>query len=403
MARSLDQKFITNIGPNDILITQIGTNFYFVWEVLAAQESDNSASPSDTIFLIAKANIDYFKQKVAALLHDNEEDAAIAIFVQDKLMMSVQVGEKTITGATELAKERDADQKIVHFPSQLSSMGMRIEYSITRDFYLRNLITLKNRIIAAMLILMWVAIWVVLIIAYRLSRPILNLARVTNDMIKFNYKSPLDIKPTNDEIGDLAKSFETMRLEIENLVTQDPLTKTYNRRYLMHVFDISIEKAKRLKEELSCIMLDIDHFKKVNDTYGHQAGDEILRELGVILKRNTRAYDTVALCTTTVARFGGEEFTILLPLTSVANAVQIAERIRADVESHVMSNSLNCTLSLGVCGFNHEQDSTPEMLIEKADKALYRAKDNGRNQVVQFISDDEFAFCKKIRNGAQIT
>lgn len=278
-----------------------------------------------------------------------------------------------------------ADPHALIFKSSIQTAGLDFLYVVPQKIFFENLLTLKNRIIAASLILAWIAVWVVLILAYRISRPILSLARVSNDMIKFNYTSPMGVEPSNDEIGDLAKSFETMRQEIERHVTLDPLTKTSNRRYLMHVFAQEIDRALRMGHPLSCIMLDIDYFKKINDTYGHQAGDEVLRELGQILIEGTRQYDTVASDTVgVVARYGGEEFTILLPHADIEAAYVVAERIRKKVESHRMSNSLSCTLSLGVSALNPSVSETPDELIKKADTALYQAKEHGRNKTVRF-------------------
>jgi len=260
-------------------------------------------------------------------------------------------------------------------------LGLHLDYLLPRSIFFAPLATLKNRIIAATILLAWVAVWVVLIVAYRLSKPLLKLAKVTNDMIAFNYGTPFEFAMTGDEIGDLARSVETMRQRIESLVIKDPLTKTYNRRYLMHAFKQVFAKARRKGEELACIIMDIDFFKNINDTYGHQAGDDVLRAIGALLQEDTRPYDTLA----TVARYGGEEFVLLLPGVGNSEALKVAERLRRTVAAHVMPHGIKCTMSLGVAVLEKEHES-PDKLLNLADEALYRAKAEGRDRVVALSS-----------------
>jgi diguanylate cyclase (GGDEF)-like protein len=140
------------------------------------------------------------------------------------------------------------------------------------------------------------------------------------------------------------------------------------------------EHSVRLHEPLSCVMFDLDHFKSVNDTYGHQAGDEVLKQLATLLKRVAREVDRVG-------RYGGEEFIVLLPGTVVDAAVTFAERARQEVESHVFTfegGTLRRTLSAGVAGWPHPRVDSRDNLLKAADDALYVAKDLGRNRVVRF-------------------
>ena len=139
-----------------------------------------------------------------------------------------------------------------------------------------------------------------------------------------------------------------------------------------------VGRAKRYSRALSVIMIDVDHFKKFNDTYGHPKGDEVLRGLAKILKSAVRTSDIVA-------RYGGEEFVILLPETEEAKALILAERIRKDVELTNLTIDKNepperVTISLGVSTVDEKVIEYQE-LIEKADKALYQAKEKGRNRV----------------------
>lgn len=247
-------------------------------------------------------------------------------------------------------------------------------------FNQEDLYTLKNRIIAAMLIVSWVSIWVMLIIAYKIADPIRKLSAVTKDIIAFNYTTELEIQPSNDEIGELAANFETMRHKIKELVSNDPLTKVYNRRFMMHLFDLEVSKALRQGTPLCCIMMDVDHFKKINDTHGHQVGDVALVEVGKTLLEISRSYDTPA-------RYGGEEFLFLLPDTSINDATAIAERIRLAIKQLVIpvgEKVIRCTMSLGVAELDAALADTRDKIIHNADHALYQAKDNGRDQVVVY-------------------
>ena len=161
------------------------------------------------------------------------------------------------------------------------------------------------------------------------------------------------------------------------LATTDGLTELYNHRYFQDTLRKQIETSKRYNQPFSLIIIDIDFFKKFNDSYGHQAGDAVLKSVAHILKRNTRATDFVC-------RYGGEEMSIILPYTDKNEAQANAERICKAVENHIfkLPNNIECnvTISLGVSTFPENGD-TPQKIIEEADKALYWAKNHGRNQV----------------------
>ncbi len=259
-------------------------------------------------------------------------------------------------------------------PQQLFSS--QVNFVVPHSLYQSQLNILRNRILTALLIVAWCSIWVILIIAHTIVRPVQRLNKLTKDIIAFNYTGELEIKPSNDEIDDLTLNFENMRLKIKDLVTKDQLTHVFNRCFLMHIFELALLKALRLDETLSCIMINIDYFKKVNDTFGHQAGDEVLVRVGKILLMHTRDYDTPA-------RYGGEEFILILPDTTIDTASKIAERIRKAMEQetvHFEGQCINCTLSLGIAGLDKYTAKTTEQIISHAGAALCRAKDSGRNQ-----------------------
>lgn len=161
------------------------------------------------------------------------------------------------------------------------------------------------------------------------------------------------------------------------LATTDGLTELYNHRYFQEQMLMMVENAKRYDREFSLIILDIDFFKKFNDTFGHQAGDAVLRQVAHTLKKNVRATDIVC-------RYGGEEMSIILPNTPKDEASSTAQKIceRVANNKYKLSNDKegHVTISLGVATYPHD-GSTPSEIIEAADKRLYSAKNNGRNRV----------------------
>jgi diguanylate cyclase (GGDEF)-like protein len=155
-----------------------------------------------------------------------------------------------------------------------------------------------------------------------------------------------------------------------------------NRRALEQRLHEMFEHSLRLHEPIACVMCDIDHFKKVNDTYGHAAGDDVLKQFAAILKEEAREIDRVG-------RYGGEEFLLLLPGTVLDSAVTFAERVRQRVEEHTFTfegGTLKKTVSLGVASWPHPRIQGREGMLKAADDALYVAKEMGRNRVVRFDS-----------------
>jgi len=177
-----------------------------------------------------------------------------------------------------------------------------------------------------------------------------------------------------EKLSEKMRLLEEAHATISHLAATDELTGLYNRRFFNEHFTQSLSAARRYSFPLSLIMADIDKFKTVNDTYGHAAGDKVLKAFADILRTVGRTED---IC----ARWGGEEFIILLGHTSCAGAIIVAERVRSVMEAECQRiTSIAVTVSLGVAELNGDEDA--EALLKRADSALYRAKDEGRNRVV---------------------
>lgn len=185
-------------------------------------------------------------------------------------------------------------------------------------------------------------------------------------------------KQLKNEVVEQIKESTSVLMEqkedSERKAIMDQLTGCFNRRYFETRMDEELSLAKRFRNKMCLIMLDIDHFKNVNDTYGHQAGDTVLTEVAETAKSCLRGADY--LC-----RYGGEEFAIVMPETTTVEAYEVAERMRKLIEEHAFyggNTLINVTISLGIAEYP-EHGLMKEKLIEKADEALYAAKNSGRN------------------------
>lgn len=223
-------------------------------------------------------------------------------------------------------------------------------------------------------------------IAYRLSLLIVRpLDRLTTGAAEVAAGDlAVDLPVGKGEVGYLTEVFNGMvarlregRQQLEVLLVTDPLTGIWNRRHLMETLESETHRATRSKSPFAILMVDVDRFKKFNDTHGHIAGDEALKVVAGVLQEATREIDHVA-------RYGGEEFLVVLPDTDIDGAIKAAERIRerlAERSVAVGEQAATLTVSTGVAEFPADGDS-PEALIASADAALYQAKRRGRDRVV---------------------
>jgi diguanylate cyclase (GGDEF)-like protein len=202
--------------------------------------------------------------------------------------------------------------------------------------------------------------------------------------LKARIKSMLRIKGLQEALEERERELLEVNERLRHMSQTDGLTGLDNRRHIEERLREMWEHGQRLHEPVACVMADLDKFKSVNDTYGHQAGDAVLKQLAQILKREAREIDRVG-------RYGGEEFMLLLPGTVLDAAVTFAERVRKEVEGHTFTfegGSVRRTASFGVSAWPHPRITDCEALVRAADDALYVAKESGRNRVVRFDSDE---------------
>jgi diguanylate cyclase (GGDEF)-like protein/PAS domain S-box-containing protein len=201
------------------------------------------------------------------------------------------------------------------------------------------------------------------------------LADVTWEIIQ-RKRAEEGFRQANEQLSRQLLEIEQLQTELKEQALRDPLTGLYNRRYLKETMTHELARCEREQTSLSVVIMDVDHFKKINDTYGHQAGDHFLEVIAALLNRHTRGSDFAC-------RYGGEEFLLLLPGTTLQSAAKRAEELRlmcAETSIHLENKKLAITLSLGVASFPLH-GSTPDEILIKADRALYGSKRDGRNRV----------------------
>ncbi len=244
---------------------------------------------------------------------------------------------------------------------------------------------------------------VLFVLFNRIVREILLLRDMTSRFKDLNFSDVprlndmLRQEKTRDELFYLKRAILVMAQELEDTISKlqqekhkfeemaytDPLTGLSNRRFFLREASRMLELAKRYKEPLALMMLDIDNFKRINDEYGHDVGDLVLKKLAQVIKGSIRSSDVPA-------RFGGEEFIVLLPRTDEKGAVMVAERIRNNFRNsrvQVNGKDVRTTVSIGVALYEHGEDL--DSLIKKADKALYEAKRKGKDRVEVFRHTEE--------------
>jgi diguanylate cyclase (GGDEF)-like protein len=186
-----------------------------------------------------------------------------------------------------------------------------------------------------------------------------------------------ELAAANARLRDHDRRLTQLTEKLQQLAHTDDATGLFNKRRLFEQLDMEVARARRYGEILGCLMIDVDDFKQINDTYGHQAGDQVLRQIGDLLQNSLRATDFKA-------RYGGEEFTVLLPRTNSAGAFRASENLRAAFLSHdfvIPTTTVRLTVSIGVACCSEFGNLNSEQVIRLADSALYRAKKEGKNRI----------------------
>ena len=258
------------------------------------------------------------------------------------------------------------------------SSGWEIVTQRPTDATLKPLEGLMYKVLRHLTPLAIVTLLIVWLFSRLIARPLWLLARSANEMDKPDVSSNIREIPSwyfestqlkralLIGISLLQKKIGKLKFETQT----DPMTGLFNRRGLA----MTLESVVQLRQQFSAITLDIDHFKAINDSYGHDIGDEVIKSLAEQIRHSARESDI--LC-----RVGGEEFLVLLPGTPLAEAGMIAERLRQNVETLMLPGIQPITISLGVA-YWHQQQGEPDKALKRADEALYRAKKEGRNRVV---------------------
>ncbi len=252
------------------------------------------------------------------------------------------------------AEHQQQQQKLFQLNLNIEQSEGKLKQQVVKLKKQSNIIDLKEEKITGQRKLLYITIAVALIIL------ILKFVVLRANRIR---------KQTNKELANLNE-------QLYELATTDDMTKLFNRRHFLELAQRGLNQLQRIKSMGAVLMIDIDHFKKINDNYGHAAGDRVLIEVANILKDNLRNYDVVG-------RVGGEEFAMLLPNSDIDTATQIAERIRekiADSSTPFQQVSIKLTISIGLTAIQ-ENESSIDDIINRADKALYQAKSSGRNTV----------------------
>lgn len=250
-----------------------------------------------------------------------------------------------------------------------------------------NIQKLSSTIPFLIVALLGTAIAMVIIISIRLNRSILRPITELREGAEQFSKGNLEYRITrhsDDELGQLSITFNNManilmdsQKRLEELSITDELTGLWNKREFNNQLDREFARAERTSRPCSLVFIDIDHFKKVNDDYGHAAGDVVLQTISLLIRKGLRPVDIAS-------RYGGEEIVLILPETEKQKALQIAERIRKDIEEYEIelptNKKIKITASFGVANYR-EDGETQQEILDKADKAMYLAKKSGRNQV----------------------
>ncbi len=359
------------MAPHDYLIHGKKTER----ENFAALSSKVSMTINNMLILMAPHQSEHNLIKQADQLWSQVDQKAHSILVSTNPIGNIAVSEEM-----ELL-DAIAEQAISVLEQVFEIATLEMEEEVEEAGYLRTImifLIIGGTSISALLIL-----WLNRALANAVVSPICCLKSAANRVGDGDYSTCLSWQ-RQDEIGELSQSFDAMteylekaHAELELLACQDGLTGILNRREFDRLFPVELSRAVRYKHNLSLIMLDLDHFKEVNDKHGHLTGDKVLQTFATLVKKTIRDIDRFA-------RYGGEEFVLILPEADREGACVLAERIRKLVEDTNFGEAdgepVHITISAGIANYPEHGTSEKE-IINSADKMLYQAKHGGRNRV----------------------
>lgn len=274
--------------------------------------------------------------------------------------------------------------------THVPAISIAVGTQLNRTHYLASLTTIRYVLIWTACLMLLVTGLVLWLMERIILKPLKALSLFARQVSEHEHMDSTHLCQRNDEIGLLARSFEQqltrqreLNAELLNLSTHDSLTGLPNRRLFDQQLQADIHETQALSQPLAVMMLDIDHFKRFNDYYGHQKGDECLQQVAKALQHIAADHDFL------IARTGGEEFSALLPNTSAHTAKQIGHLLHHAVASLKIPHqgspvTPHVTISVGISSLDESKDISPSTLMSTADQALYRAKAAGRHQVIAF-------------------
>lgn len=367
-------RVITPLKLDDSIVGTITTGYYLNNSIV---EQIKQISGMEISIFIGK------KAVASTILDDNKNFESLITLNNNEILDSVLENGKIYIGEEQI----QGKSFFVQYKPLITSDG-NIEGVLFDGYNLEDINLLKKNMILIQIFIVIVSLGISYIISYLFIKGIAQpIEHVIENMKKveggnFNVKAVVN---RNDELRQLANGFNNMvsvildsmqkldkkNLELNEMAIKDGLTNVYNQKNMYSRLKEEIKRAKKYNHSLSIIMLDIDHFKDVNDTYGHQVGDEVLVEVCKICKDNLSKIDILG-------RYGGEEFMVILPNNNIHNGYLVAERIRKSIEKQRYKKDLQLTISGGVVELKAENEKE---LVEKADNLLYKAKRSGRNRI----------------------
>ena len=294
------------------------------------------------------------------LLVDNQTQLASLTKSKKSIISELASKQNYLIDQQKLLTEKETEniqqlQKLDRLHLSINEVEKKLQQQLTKLKQQNNIIEGKEQKITGQRKLLYITVAIAIVILL-LTLSILRISRLR--------------KKANKELARLNE-------QLYEFATTDDMTTLFNRRHFLETAQRELNQLQRTKKMGAVLMIDIDHFKNINDSHGHAAGDQILIEVAKALKDNLRDYDIVG-------RIGGEEFAMFLPNSPIETAIQIAERIRAktaNLSTSFQQKSISLTISVGLTAIQ-ENENNIDSLINRADKALYQAKDSGRNRVI---------------------